>query len=372
MTYPQILVIGCFVIASALLLGVIMMRRAHGAAAHANQELQHHIAGLRLLVELSELLQLSAAIEEATDLLPAFGERLFGGVSGAVYITQPSGAVELAAFWGEEPDQSAFQSNDCWGARRGRMHVSASDARRLACRHAAERDDSTLVCVPMLAVGRTLGVVTLRSSNKNPHASVELFAKPFADQVALGIATLQMQESLHVRAVRDPLTGLYNRRYMEEALSREIVRLSRDAVPVGLMLIDVDHFKRFNDTSGHAAGDAVLQQLGKLMQSIFRDEDIVCRYGGEEFLVVMPGAGFEDVRSRAEYLRASARDLRIHLDGQILESITISAGIAAAPSHGSTAAALVAAADRALYAAKSSGRDRVATPPPQAVNVNAA
>jgi diguanylate cyclase (GGDEF)-like protein len=133
------------------------------------------------------------------------------------------------------------------------------------------------------------------------------------------------------------------------------------------MLVDVDHFKRFNDMSGHAAGDAVLQQLAKLMQSVFRDEDVVCRYGGEEFLVVLPGASFEDVRSRAEYLRASARDLRIHLDGQILDGITISAGIAAAPSHGSTATALIAAADRALYGAKSAGRDRVATPPPQAV-----
>ena len=372
MTYTHLLLIGSFLVAGVLLVATVMLRRAHVEVERANRNLQQHIAGLRLLVEFSDLLQLSATVEEATDLVPAFGERLFPSISGAVFVAQPAGVVELAAFWGAEPDHASFHANDCWAVRRGSIHVSADHTHRLLCRHAVERPGTALVCIPMTAGGRTVGVVTLNSPADVLPAQIDLFAKPFSDQLALGLATLQLQQNLHSRAVRDALTGLYNRRHMEESLAQQLGRVKRSGTSLAVLLIDVDHFKSFNDTFGHAAGDTVLQQLAKLMQTVFREDDIVCRYGGEEFLVILPDATLDIALSRAEYLRESARELQIHVDGRALAGISISAGLAVAPSHGLTSEALITAADRALYAAKSAGRDRVSVPPPQSVGVNAA
>ena len=371
-TITQFILAGSVVIAAVLIGAIVMLRRAHAEVARANGELQQHIAGLRLLVEFSDLLQLSAAIEEATDLVPAFGERLLPSIRGSVYVSQPSGVVELAAFWAAEPDHAVFHANDCWAVRRGTIHVSADHTHRLVCRHVLETKGAATVCIPMTAGGKTIGVVTLSCPADVLPPAVDLFAKPFADQLGLGLATLQLQQSLHSRAVRDSLTGLYNRRHMEESLAHQMARVSRTGASLAVLLVDVDHFKTFNDTFGHAAGDEVLQQIAKLMQTVFREQDIVCRYGGEEFLIILPDATLEVARARAEYLRESVRDLQIHIDGRALAGVSISGGIAVAPPHGSTPEAIIAAADRALYAAKSAGRDRVNAPPPQAVGSSAA
>lgn len=360
------------VVAVILLAAVAITRRAHRDVERANHALQQHVAGLRLLVEFSDLLQLSTSFEEAADLLPAFGERLFPGINGAVYVTQATGTAELTAFWGDEPDHASFHSTDCWGIRRGHVHVSADARHRLACRHAVERPGTAVVCIPMTAGGRTVGVVTLACSAVALPAAVDLFAKPFADQLALGLVALQLQESLHSRAVRDSLTGLYNRRHMEEVLRTQVERIGRGGASFAVILADVDHFKRFNDTFGHAAGDALLQQVARLMESVFREGDVVCRYGGEEFLIVLPGATLESARGMAEYLRESVRQLHVPVEGRSLAGVSMSMGIAVAPAHGTSAEVLVANADRALYAAKHAGRDRVHTPPPQVVGIDAA
>jgi diguanylate cyclase (GGDEF)-like protein len=372
MNYVHLLLGASSLIAIILLWAVAATRRAHAEVERANGELQQHIAGLRLLVEFSDLLQLSTAIDEASDLLPAFGERLFPGINGAVYVTQETGTAELAAFWGDEPDHAEFHSNDCWAVRRGQVHVSADQKHRLTCRHAVEREGTALVCIPMTAGGRTVGVVTLECSALALPTAVDLFAKPFADQLALGLVTLHLQQSLQSRAVRDSLTGLYNRRHMEEALTQQMDRVVRNSGSFAIVLVDVDHFKRFNDTFGHTAGDALLNQLGKLMESVFADDDVVCRYGGEEFLVILPDATIDSARSRAEYLRESVRELNVNVGGRSLAGVSISAGIAAAPTHGLSIETLIATADRALYAAKSGGRDRVSTPPPQVISIDAA
>jgi diguanylate cyclase (GGDEF)-like protein len=164
---------------------------------------------------------------------------------------------------------------------------------------------------------------------------------------------------LHDKAMRDALTGLYNRGYLEESLDREASRARRHSQPLGVMMIDIDHFKRCNDTFGHAAGDAVLRTLGQYLLSLARAEDIPCRYGGEEFVLVMAHAAPATVRERAERLRLGVQELNIEFDGRSVGPITLSVGIAMFPDHGENGQAVLQAADAAMYRAKQAGRNRV-------------
>jgi diguanylate cyclase (GGDEF)-like protein len=168
-----------------------------------------------------------------------------------------------------------------------------------------------------------------------------------------------MREMLKIQSVRDPLTGLYNRRYMEESLTRELRRAARKKTELGVMMLDVDHFKQFNDTFGHEAGDAVLRSLGNLLRTQFRAEDIVCRYGGEEFTVILPDTSLQLTQQRAEELREAAKRELVQLRGQSLGAVSLSIGVASFPANGATSETLLGAADAALYRAKEAGRDRV-------------
>ena len=180
-----------------------------------------------------------------------------------------------------------------------------------------------------------------------------------ADTIALALANLGLRETLRGQAIRDPLTGLFNRRYLEETLKRELARVRRLGGSLGVIRLDLDHFKQFNDTQGHGAGDALLSALGDLLQTETRPEDIVSRYGGEEFLVVLPGASLEVSQERAENLRQAVKRLRIHYMDQVLSSTTISLGVASFPEHGGDGDMVIRAADQALYRAKQEGRDLV-------------
>jgi diguanylate cyclase (GGDEF)-like protein len=169
------------------------------------------------------------------------------------------------------------------------------------------------------------------------------------------------QANLRLRdlAVRDVLTGLYNRRYLEESLDREESRARRSGQPLGLMLLDVDRLKHCNDTLGHAAGDSVLRAIAQHMNSLARGEDIVCRYGGDEFLMVMAQASLNALQERAEKVRLGVQDLEIEYGGRRIEGLTLSVGIGIFPDHGESGRAVLRAADIALYRAKQAGRDRV-------------
>lgn len=175
------------------------------------------------------------------------------------------------------------------------------------------------------------------------------------------------EEALRHQVIRDPLTGLFNRRYMEESLERELHRAARQGEQLGIMMLDLDHFKQFNDLHGHLAGDAMLRSLGAFLQSHVRAEDIVCRYGGEEFTLILPSSSLEDTRRRAEQLRVHARDIVVEYRSTLLEGVTLSIGVAAYPDHGSSVDELLLEADRALYLAKSAGRNQVAVAPASAV-----
>jgi diguanylate cyclase (GGDEF)-like protein len=172
---------------------------------------------------------------------------------------------------------------------------------------------------------------------------------------------LKLRESLKNQSLRDPLTKLYNRRYLEESLEREIRRSERYPKPLGIILIDIDQFKRFNETFGHTAGDLLLREIGIFLPSQIRASDIACRYGGEEFLLMLPEASLETTKRRAEQLRHNIKYLNIQYRHEILDSITISCGVASFSEHGLTGKAVIQAASAALHLAKSQGGDRIVT-----------
>jgi diguanylate cyclase (GGDEF)-like protein len=168
----------------------------------------------------------------------------------------------------------------------------------------------------------------------------------------------ELQARLREQAIRDPLTGLFNRRYLTETLERELARASREGLPLSVVMIDVDHFKALNDAFGHRAGDLMLLALGNLLSAQTRHGDIACRYGGEEFVVVLPGAPVEKARSRAEVWRSAFQEMRVAFEKAELRA-TLSLGLAAFPLYGTSGDDLLRLADKALYAAKRRGRNRL-------------
>jgi diguanylate cyclase (GGDEF)-like protein/PAS domain S-box-containing protein len=214
---------------------------------------------------------------------------------------------------------------------------------------------------PILNDDQCLGVLALGREKPDYEFTFDQIqsGRLFASLTALVLNNAQLREALREQSIRDPLTGLFNRRYLEEALKQQLSRVSRTLHPLGVIMLDIDHFKQVNDTYGHAMGDALLRELGQLLISHVRAEDIACRYGGEEFIVIMPDASLVVTQERAEFLRQAIRTLRIQHGGLLLEGVTLSLGVAIYPQHGQTKDDVLRAADGALYGAKQAGRDRV-------------
>jgi diguanylate cyclase (GGDEF)-like protein len=239
----------------------------------------------------------------------------------------------------------------------------------MLCNHVTETTPLPLPCscIPMLAHGELLGVLHIRYSvppgKETQIPDRKQLAITVAEQLALLLANLNLRETLRNQSIRDGLTGLFNRRYMEEAMTRELRRAERANRPLAVAILDLDHFKRFNDTFGHAAGDVALRAVSDVLKTKMRAGDIVCRYGGEEFVIIFIEMTLPNALSRMEGLRINIRQLEIEYLGTPLGQLTMSSGISAYPEYGNTPEALLKAADDALYRAKQSGRDRVVVIP---------
>jgi diguanylate cyclase (GGDEF)-like protein/PAS domain S-box-containing protein len=320
---------------------------------------------MTLANEMGDMMQACQASEEAYGAIGYFMPKFFPGDSGALYLLNNSrNLFEAVATWGQTPPAiPVFAPDDCWSVRRGRLHKVDNPREALLCRHLSSSCSDGYLCVPLMAQGETLGVLHLESGPRpgGQAASVavpkEQLAVTVAEDMALALANLRLRETLRGQAIRDPLTGLFNRRYMEETLDRELKRSTRTHSPVAVIMMDLDHFKDYNDTFGHNSGDELLSALGNLVKSEIRGEDIACRYGGEEFLLIIPGTSMEVALERAEILRLAVREMHVPHNG--LKPITLSLGVAVYPVHGSTGLDLILAADAALYRAKRAGRDRV-------------
>jgi diguanylate cyclase (GGDEF)-like protein len=325
---------------------------------------------MALLGQLGDLLAACTRLDEAYAVIARIVNALLPQDDGALYLAGAGKAFERAVVWGAGAAALplSFGWEHCWAVRRGHEHSAAREGGAgVRCGHSAgalERDE---VCLPLVAQGEVLAVMCfrLRAAPDPGQASSAKgwLAAAASEPVAMALANLRLRETLQNESIRDPLTGLFNRRFMEEAFVKELSRARREKRPVGVMLLDVDHFKRFNDTFGHAAGDLLLKAVGKLLGGSFRQEDIACRFGGEEFVVVLPGASLEDTARRAEQLRQGTAALQLAHQGTALGAVTASIGVAAFPLHGASGEALLAVADAALYRAKGEGRNRVVVTP---------
>lgn len=323
---------------------------------HRSTQLQDRSRAIDLVSKMAQRLQAVANEAEFAEVVRRFAPQILPDVGGALYFFNNSrNLVSLAAGWNCPPDLAPhFAPSECWALRRGQVHTVTNREADVVCGHVPASAE-IYSCMPLLAHGDVVGLLYL---DRVPEAGLTRLPL-FAENLALALANFRLQQSLREQSIRDPLTHLFNRRYLEEALNLELARANRSDTPLGLMMIDVDHFKRFNDTFGHDAGDAVLRAVGQVLPSQVRAGDIVCRYGGEEFTVILPGADLDLTLKRAEEIRQAVVGLTVRHQKQSLAHVTVSIGVAARPLHGATGEALLATADAALYRAKGSGRNRV-------------
>ena len=349
----------------------VMAKQHADATGHWVAELELRTLQISLLNEIGSLLQCANSSEEAYAVIGKSAKQLFARAgSGALYIRKPvHDVLELAASWGASRIREAvFASHSCLSVRTGQAYWSESPSRSIVCAHIDNAITSDYLCVPMLAHGEILGVLHLQcdpdhggdtEADQKSRDSLKRLAVLAASQIGLSLANLHLTEELRDQSIRDPLTGLFNRRFMQESLNKELQRSRRKQRSLAVIFLDLDHFKHFNDTFGHDAGDSVLKSMADMFRVHFRTDDVICRYGGEEFAVILPESSIEDAAKRAETLRLATRDLRLVHGGILLSTVTLSIGIAGFPDHGKDAHELLDQADKCLYQSKANGRDRV-------------
>ena len=334
-------------------------RPAHGSG--ERQDSAPGTASPVLLDDMSRLLQSSIDYADAYQVVQRCAAGLFAGCSGALYLAEePGGPLDLKQEWGRPAGSSShFAAADCWALRRGEAYLAAG-ASDIACRHLREPRQAHSLCVPIMAQGSAVGILLLEDAAQSAAlASVRALAKNFAGQIGLALANMKLQETLRNLSVRDPLTGLFNRRYMEESLTREISAARRKSRPLGVAICDLNQFTRFNATYGRDAGDYALREIAQLINKHIRASDIACRYGKDEIALILPEAPLEGVVMRTNQLREAIFALDLEHFGRRLEKISASFGVALFPHHGTSSGELLQQAALALASAREFGNNRV-------------
>ena len=328
---------------------------------------------LQMLSLLGEWLQSCKSLDELYEIVSAHMVKLLPGSSGELYIYSNSRDVlDGACSWNEATPLDHIHADDCWSLRRGRSYVFGAGEVEFVCSHVAEQqwdsEGKGYFCIPIIAHGDTVGLLHVKvPHNHNKPCTDEftslmalrMFAIQCAEQISLAVANVKLRDQLRDQSIRDSLTGVYNRRYLLENMRREIGRALKKRKPLSVISFDADHFKRFNDNHGHDAGDAVLRSLGELLRRTFNSDEVNCRFGGEEFVVMLPETDKETACLRAEELRSAVEALVIRYGDHNLPRVTVSIGVASLPENGTDPQMLLAAADAALYRAKNEGRNRV-------------
>jgi diguanylate cyclase (GGDEF)-like protein/PAS domain S-box-containing protein len=339
------------------------LRRVNDELLASVGELQKRDEEMKLFIRLNDLLQSCATQAEAYKVVGLMAHELFAGDSGGLAISAgPAQEAETVVRWGNESALKArFPMEECWAIRRGQLHEVSDPRMDLLCRHFVSESQVGYLCVPLIVKNGTTGVLCLTATpgKVKPLISRQRLVVAVGETIKLSLYNLKLREELREQAIHDPLTGLCNRRYLEENLGRELHRSQRGKSPLSVVMLDLDNFKPFNDAFGHDAGDSLLRDLAHTLSEKLRKSDIACRYGGDEFVLVLPDSSVADTQQRLEQIRVLLKENQNRRGGSLAGPVTISAGVAAAPEHGSTAPELLRAADVALFAAKEAGRDRV-------------
>jgi len=319
-----------------------------------------------LLIEARDEVALCLDVKQAEACTVRYFAELIPGTAGSLCIINNTRLLmESVGSWGVVRGKAAFEGfapECCCALRSGRARWRRPDQSELHCAHFSGQPPERYLCLPVVAHGETLGVVTIECQSPEAATMTETREESvisLAEMAGMTISGLRLRERLERQSIRDGMTGLFNRSFMEVALERELHRSARQRRELALLMVDIDHFKQFNDTFGHEAGDVVLRQVAESLRQGVRTEDIVCRFGGEEFVVILPEMTPDAAMERAEALRQMVEDLAPRYHGQPLRRVTISIGLAVAPHNGEVAEELLRCADRAMYAAKHRGRNQV-------------
>lgn len=340
------------------LLGEERLRLANLELSQTADVLRERGEVIELLGGMAHRMQAARTDEELASVIRIFAPRVLPDLPGALYAHNNSRnlLMPLAAWGGVTVEPSGFSPEQCWALRRGQSHFVVEPGSDIMCAHVPVGMHH-YHCEPLLAGGEVIGVLYLQGV-VGTESRFRLTV--LSENIASALVNHRLQRGLREQTIRDPLTGLFNRRYMEETLALEIARAMRSGNPLCLIMCDIDHFKRFNDEFGHDAGDAVLQTVAAELRSRFREGDVVCRFGGEEFTVIAPSTSTEAIASRAEFVRQTISEVAVQQGGRTLGSITMSFGIAAWESGmDREGISLIKSADVALYDAKQQGRNRV-------------
>lgn len=368
--YGRTAVVASAVISAVLALFALFQRAGRCKAEAALRGIIDQQSGL--LEEISGtnrlmgLLQVCHSLVEANRIIRTALPRLLRDAAGAFYLSRgPDSPLELQVSWGGISPVQSFTPQECWALRRSRSHLWEPELSSVVCQHVGATERACL-CVPLVADGNALAVLHVQSASREPLSSdVQRLTGTLCEQLSVVVGNLRLQETLRSGSERDPLTDLYNRRHLEISLPRDLARAKRHAQVASLIMLDVDHFKEFNDSNGHDAGDTVLREVAHVLKRHTRAEDIACRYGGEEFLVFLQNCALDDAYAKAEAIREAIAQLRVFTRGSALPRITASFGISSYPVDGERMEDLIGCADAALYQAKESGRNRIiASSPP--------
>ena len=342
--------------------------------AATNRELAESVEALgeriheaRQLTACRDELQLCVTVQQVYRATADCLSRLLPGSSGALCIINNSRRmVEVVSRWGAGDDtclvSETFVPESCCGLRLGQQRWRRPGESEIDCTHFGEGVPDQYLCVPMVAQGETMGVLVVECGDEAVHREVQEHMNGLQQLLQLtgmAVAALHLRAKLENQSIRDALTGLFNRHFMQITLERELARAVRSGTTLSVYMLDVDHFKQFNDTYGHGAGDLMLQSIAAAFQKSVRTEDTVCRYGGEEFAIILPGVTPEIAAMRAERIREAVANLSIPLENAPAGHATLSIGIAMFPDDADDAASLLRKADQGLYRAKHNGRNQV-------------
>ncbi|CEK12159.1 diguanylate cyclase [Legionella hackeliae] len=333
--------------------------------AEGMKELQLKNEQITLLVDMSDIMLAANSQEELSKVMAKYAQALLAFSSGYLYIMHPSkNYLEKASSWGQPHTQDQLITPDqCWGIRLGRIHQIKKADKELVCEHIqiTSKHPPTFICVPLMAKNDIYGLLYIEIAEAKfiLNEETRLIIAAFTELTALALANVRLRENLRYQSIRDSLTGLYNRRYLEDALFKQIHQAERSKFSFALMMLDIDHFKKINDNYGHDAGDVSLREVGKVLEDCTRQGDIAARYGGEEFLIMLHNIDLANAKKRAEQIRTTISKLQIKYGAQPVIPLTVSIGIAVFPKDSRNKDELTELADKALYFAKAHGRNRV-------------
>jgi len=315
------------------------------------------------LSRMTQRLQGCDSTGDLVEVVRRFAPEIAPGFAGRLYIHDARRNMMVRACDWLTPRESGqeFTPTTCWALRRGQIHKPTGELIDIPCEHFDAAPQIRTICIPLSAQGESIGLLYVEEPEDRTAEQIgrtEKYLEMLAENIGLALANLRLRDALRQMAMADPLTGLANRRRFDAVFKEQVAHAENSLSPLACLMVDIDHFKRFNDAHGHDAGDAVLRAVGGVLNDALREKDCAFRLGGEEFVLLMPGFAQDQAIDRALQVQQKLQALRVHHEGEELGPVTASFGLAVFPEHG-RAETLVRTADAALLRAKNQGRDQI-------------